>query len=269
MARSRSTVRAVRLLPLALAFVLFAPTSRAAELDDGTVNTLSRLLTTALADKGAFQVTSSQELKSVIELEGEKQSLGCDAGASSCLAEVANAMGARFVIFGQVGAVDAQLILTLQLFDSTTGANAGRLVVQRASASELVDALPATIDQLIKEGGLLTPPAQGKHHVLVLDLTREPSSGTAPLEPNGALLWTGGASAALGGALAVGAGAFYALALSSQQAAVDEPLQRAAAAHLDARDGNAGIAGALLIGGGVLAVVGGALAGGAYLVGGP
>lgn len=261
-------MRAVRFWFFSIACLLLAHTSRAADVDDGTVNTLSRLLTTAMADKGVFQVTSSQELKSVIELEGEKQALGCEANASSCLAEVASAMGARFVVFGQVGAIDNQLIMTLQLFDSNASANVGRLVVQRASASELIEALPATVDQLINEGGLLTPPAQGKHHVLVLDLVREPSSGSAPVEPNGALLWSGGASAALGGALAVGAGAFYGLALLSQQAAVEDPVQATAAAKLDERDGNAGLSSVLLIGGGVLVLVGGALAGSAYLVGG-
>lgn len=249
--------------------LLHATDVHAADVDDATVKTLSRLLTAALSEKGTYEVSSSQELKAAIEFEGDKQSVGCSVDSTSCLAEVASAMGARFVVFGQVGSVADELFMTLQLFDSTAGKSAARVVVQRSSAKELLDAMPTSVDELIREAHLPAPPKDAKHHLLVLDLQLQASAASGPTPPNQALLWTGGGAAALGAAALVGAAAFYGLAMASELAAVDEPVQRAAAVRVDERDGHATISAALLIGGGALVTLGGAIAGAAFVMEGP
>lgn len=256
-------------LAILLVLLLFASAARASDIDAATVNTLSRLLTAALSQKDSFEVSSSQELKAAIEFEGDKQSLGCSVDATSCLAEVASAMGARYVVFGQVGAVADELFMTLQLFDSGTGKSAARVVVQRDTAKELLDAMPSSVDELIRDAQLPEPAKGTKHHLLVLDLQLQATIAAAPTPPNQALLWTGGAGIALGATALVGSGALYGLALASEQAAVDEPMQKAAAAHLDERDGQATLAVALVAGGAALVMLGSALAGTAFLVDGP
>ena len=256
-------------LAILLVLLLFASAARASDIDAATVNTLSRLLTAALSQKDSFEVSSSQELKAAIEFEGDKQSLGCSVDATSCLAEVASAMGARYVVFGQVGAVADELFMTLQLFDSGTGKSAARVVVQRDTAKELLDAMPSSVDELIRDAQLPEPAKGTKHHLLVLDLQLQASIAAAPTPPNQALLWTGGAGIALGATALVGSGALYGLALASEQAAVDEPMQKAAATHLDERDGQATLAVALVAGGAALVMLGSALAGTAFLVDGP
>lgn len=262
----------VRPLVLVTALLSASPGS-AAEISAASVKTLSRLLTASLAKHDGFEVSSSQELQAVVALQGEKQAVGCDEDATSCLAEVAGAMGARYVVFGQVGDVEDILIMTLQLFDSEQGKSVARIVVQRASATELIEALPVATDDLLKKGGLLEQARSGggKQHLLVLDLQLQASApATAPpVTAQGedhALLWLGGAVAAAGATALVGAGAFYGLALATDAAAVAEPVQTTAAAHLDTRDTQVLVAGGLALGSAALFAVGGGVVGASFLL---
>lgn len=55
--------------------------------------------------------------------------MGC--GDSSCLAEIAGAMGAEFVVFGDVGKLGETFVINLNLFDN----NAVRPSVGRSCAA--------------------------------------------------------------------------------------------------------------------------------------
>src|SRR5438552_1724168 len=62
------------------------------------VETLTSLITAHLARYPQLDVMSSVDIKRLVDLEAQKQSAGCDAGA--CLSELAGAMGADLVFFG-------------------------------------------------------------------------------------------------------------------------------------------------------------------------
>ena len=78
--------------------------------------TVSELLAVELARFPEVRVTNDADLRRMMDLEAEKQSLGCD--ESSCLLEIAAALGTRYVVWGSVGELGKLVVVTVNLFDS-------------------------------------------------------------------------------------------------------------------------------------------------------
>jgi len=106
----------------------------------GELATLTSLVTAALAADDRLDVLSSADVRQVMAFEGEKQAVGC-ADDTSCLAEVAGAMGAGLVVFGQLGALGTQRVLTLNLFDAHEGRSEERVVIKAESVQGLGEQL--------------------------------------------------------------------------------------------------------------------------------
>jgi hypothetical protein len=75
---------------------------------------LDAAITEALDRLGAFAPISSREVRRMLELEANKQFLGCD-GGSDCLAEIGGALGADYAITGSLTADARAYVLQLQL----------------------------------------------------------------------------------------------------------------------------------------------------------
>jgi hypothetical protein len=97
------------------------------------------------ADK-RLDVISAAEVRRLAELEGERQTIGCN--DTSCLAELAGAMGARYVVFGDVGTLGSLVVMNLNLFDGATTQAISRVTVQSEGIGGLPAALPARIKVL-------------------------------------------------------------------------------------------------------------------------
>jgi len=133
---SRSSVLGARLVA-ALAFILgiFPTTARAsvseapvrvmilpirAEGADVTVaRQLDGILATEVSNAGAYEVVTQADIKAVLDLEANRQSLGCDAD-SECLARVEEAANAELVIAGSLGTIGRERVLTLTLIQTRT-----------------------------------------------------------------------------------------------------------------------------------------------------
>lgn len=159
----RATFLLVTWLPLA---AVAAP-AHAAAIDAETVNTLSGLITASLSDQPTLDVLASSDVREVISLESDKQALGCES-ETDCLAEVAGAMGARLVVFGQLGRLGTLYVLTLNLFDSEKASAVSRVVVQADS----IEAFPQKLGPAMKKLVAVVPaPAEGERwKLLVMDL---------------------------------------------------------------------------------------------------
>ena len=192
-----------------------------AVVDENTASILTELVTGALGKEGRFEVLSSADVRRQVELEADKQSLGCDAKATSCLAEIAGAMGAQLVVYGQLGALDDVVILSLNLFDSAQGRAVGRVALRETSLKEL----SAKVDGAVIE---LTAPFLAQHgaeaprvKLLVLDL-EPPRQASAvvdngrPAQP-GDSLFNGGVGASIGGVVVVVVGVGFWLAALEEQ----------------------------------------------------
>jgi hypothetical protein len=64
------------------------------------------------------EVLAERDIRQLAELEAQKAEMGCD--TSSCLAELAGALGAELVLFGSVGKLGGTTTVSLSLFDSKT-----------------------------------------------------------------------------------------------------------------------------------------------------
>jgi hypothetical protein len=94
--------------------------------------------------RGFFKVTTSKDVQTLLGIERQKQLMGCsDAGA--CLTELAGAMGARFVLSGQIGRVGNMFQLTLQTVDTQKAQPIGRSTKLAKTVDALRDQLPLAV----------------------------------------------------------------------------------------------------------------------------
>lgn len=140
----------------------------------------------------SFDLVTGQDVRRAVELEASKQALDCDA-AASCLAEVAGALGADLVIFGDVGRLGSVLVVNLSLFDSAEVRTPGRAALRARDLEELPDQIAPKLLEL------LGPTLQERGLGALLG-TRAGAPGAARAGAS-ALPWT---VAGIGGAAALG-----------------------------------------------------------------
>jgi hypothetical protein len=192
-----------------LAALLLAPLLAAVPTPTrATAVLLTDVVSTAVARDGRVDVITASELRRALALETLRQQAGCT--DTSCLAELAGAVGARWIVFGSIGALGDELVLTLQLYDSSTATIANRVVWRAADERALADRAEA------EAAGLIAPAIAGaqRDKVVVLDLdvvaptTDEEAARRAekPGRPSllGPVLLGSGAVALVGGAVLVG-----------------------------------------------------------------
>lgn len=88
-------------------------------------------LSQKLAEGGGLKVLTPSQISALIGVERQRQLLGCSEGATSCLAEVAGAVGTESLVIGSVAKVGAEFALTVKAIDARTGE-----VIESASARE-------------------------------------------------------------------------------------------------------------------------------------
>jgi len=170
-------------LPARPRVLVLEPASKS--FDAATTSTIAGLIIVELAKDASLDVISAAEVQRLAELEGDRQAVGC--GDESCLAELAGAMGARYVIFGDAGTLGGTVVLNLNLFDSQTTQAVNRVAVK----ADGVDALPAAVPGPLRE---LTAPLTGATMVpapavtttssgAILSSARAPRSPPAPSPP--------------------------------------------------------------------------------------
>jgi hypothetical protein len=260
---------------LAVLTLVSATSATAAPNADARVaQTLTGLVAIELAKDARLDVLSSADLREVVALEGEKQALGCDVDATSCLAEVAGAMGARYVVIGQLGTLADTLLLTMSLYDSDAGRAPGRVVAKGADAAKVGDEIPTAVVDLVKSVQV----ADGeKARVLVLDIRpEEPSDEPAAEESASAgpdeatlpwLLIGGGGAGVVGAAGMALGGVMGVLGYLAHDEAQNGAIHSEVVADYDRRDLLL-VIGGVSAGAGALVVAGGLGLVGFHLVGG-
>lgn len=139
----------------------------------------------ALARSPVMDVVSEVDLRRMIELEGQRELLGCN--TDSCMAEIADALGARYVVHGRLGTLDRELLLQLSCFD----AQASRTAATRQLRAANLDALSRAVPGMVA--------------ALLADVSGETALAPAVSSDRG-LLWTGAVIAGLGVAVSVPSG---------------------------------------------------------------
>ncbi|MDP2339481.1 MAG: hypothetical protein Q8O67_00875 [Deltaproteobacteria bacterium] len=264
-----------RLLALAVVLLIAGAPARAQAagvVDANTARALGELSTAAAAKHRVFDVISSVDVRRALELEANKQVAGCATDATSCLAEVAGAMGARYVVFGSISAIGSQLLLSLNLFDSKVASSAGRVVVKAASVDDLLGRIDGAVDELLGAADAEATAAaaastspHARERLLVMDLefaqkkTGEPDVVVAAGDgwSTGSWMLLGGGTTAVVGALAVAGGVIAGTqAQTADAAAKTQRFQDDALRAYAERDSMTNVANGLFIGGGLLVTSG-------------
>jgi hypothetical protein len=246
----------------------------------------------ASAHAGADVVTS-QDLKNALDLEAQRQLVACAEGAS-CMAEIAAAMDAQFVVSATLGVVEEQLVLQLSVFDVKAARSGGRRMLRATSMTALLadteTATNALLAPHLSTPAPVAPPtattpqpasdsaaAPGpptvslatRTRILVLDVVM-PAAASVATAPAAELpattgasdrfgWWSvGGGAGVVGGLVVGGAGVFVgSTARETALAAFDTSLRPAGSRALTERANALGaVAVGLVIGGGVLALGG-------------
>jgi hypothetical protein len=116
-------------------------------IDTPTRETIASLVLHEVARDARFDVVSIADVRHLADLEGEKQAAGCS--DNSCLAELAGALGARYVVFGAVGPLGRQFLLNLNVFDAAAATAVSRVQVRYGSVEELPDLVVAPVRELM------------------------------------------------------------------------------------------------------------------------
>lgn len=220
----------------------------AVDVDKAKVSILNGRIASLLSAKSQIEAVTSSDIQAMAKLEANKAAVGCD--ESSCLAEIANALGARYVVYGRVGKLDETILLQLNLFDASVGKPVSRQEAQGAKLQDLSNDMPQVLDGLLKPLGLVStaPVTQGA-------LVEQKAAGPSPLF--------------LAGAGVAGVGALAALGLGGWSLAMENDLD-SKTSTLPAKQfafDNGWLVASGAIGGVVVAVAGGALL--AVSMGGP
>jgi hypothetical protein len=118
------------------------------DLRPGEVETLTSLITAHLARYPQLDVLSGADIKRLVDLEAQKQSAGCDEG--SCLSEIAGAIGAQLVFFGQAGKLGGTIVVTLNVFDAAKGQAVGRQPIEARDLGQLPALVGPAIDNMVR-----------------------------------------------------------------------------------------------------------------------
>ena len=111
---------------------------KASLVDPQVAKIVTGMISAELAQYEDYDLITGEDLRQMVALEAEKQSVGCS-DDSSCLAELAGAMGARYVVFGEVGKLDNIIVVNLNLFDSQEAKGAGRVMVRANGLGRVPD----------------------------------------------------------------------------------------------------------------------------------
>jgi hypothetical protein len=111
--------------------------------DPSQVKLINGLVTQSMSRFEQYEVISSADVRQLVTVEADKSAAGCD--TSTCLAEMAGALGARWVVFGNVGRLGNLTVLTLSLFDTQKAKAADR---QRLEVRD-IETLPSSIDNAL------------------------------------------------------------------------------------------------------------------------
>jgi hypothetical protein len=116
--------------------------------DRKTVEGLSALLASEVARRPNLAVLAGADLRALVGFERQKALLGCT--ESSCIAELAGALGVAYLISSEVSKVGTTWLLSLALLDAGKATALSRLTRKAYSDDQLVEETSTAVDELLK-----------------------------------------------------------------------------------------------------------------------
>jgi hypothetical protein len=114
-------------------------------IDPTVAAALGDAITLEVSRRGYFTATSMKELQTAVGIERQRALVGCSDTAASCMAELADAIGARFVLSGSLTRIGEAYQLSLQTLDTTKAQPIGRSVRIAREPSALIAQVPYAV----------------------------------------------------------------------------------------------------------------------------
>ena len=116
----------------------------------GIATLLNDLILTQLKRSERFSsVISGSDMADMIDLEAQKQALGCD--EESCLAELGGALGVPYMLAANLGKIGREYLITLKVISIDEAKVVVRIVDRAGSEDVLVDVVTKVLDKAIIE----------------------------------------------------------------------------------------------------------------------
>jgi TolB-like protein len=119
-----------------------------------------------------LRVITASEISVLMGLERQKQLLGCGESTSSCLAELANALGVAGVVTGSIGFVDGVYQVNVKVVAANDGrllsAYSNRVAREREVLNALTEAASAMAPELRSALGANAPPEPTGRRIFAL-----------------------------------------------------------------------------------------------------
>lgn len=202
------------------------------------VTFFSEHLADELSARG-LDVVTPVRMAELLGLERQRQLMGCQEGASSCLAELAGALGVEVIVMGAVARLDGVYQLDVKALSAGDGKVMALFHTQVARQTEVVAALARAAEEIARK---LLPSAAPTAAVAVI----APAPKSAPKWP-----WIpvgAGAVVVVAGGILLGISAAEYSTLSGGQTLISDPYAFAAAGS------SKQVAGAVCLGVGVAAL---------------
>ncbi len=114
------------------------------------MDALSDMLANEIRRQGNFRVVGKSDIRAALQLEEQKQLLGCS--DDSCIAEIGGALGVRWVVVGNISKFGKTYLLNLKLMD-VVEIKVLSGISKKVTGGEdmLIDALSAASSEMIAE----------------------------------------------------------------------------------------------------------------------
>ncbi|WP_224242870.1 hypothetical protein [Hyalangium gracile] len=113
---------------------------------------IAALIASRLAESPRLKVLTQRDIETMLSTERQRQLLGsgpCSSG--TCLEELSNAVGARYVVTGRLDQFGGTYLLTVSLLDTFTGRGLARPRAEASSSEDLLRITEAVGEQLLVE----------------------------------------------------------------------------------------------------------------------
>jgi hypothetical protein len=121
------------------------------EASRGEAELLDGSIANALHKSGRIEVMTRDDLARFVDLEADKQAIGCD--VSSCLMEIADALTARYVVYGKLGKLGEIFVVQLSMFDSAQKKPIAREEVRASSIEGVLGKLDVAVARIAAASG--------------------------------------------------------------------------------------------------------------------
>ncbi len=125
----------------------------------GVVDNLYGLFVSEIDAIPGYQVVSNDEIQAMLGFEAQKNMLGCD--DTSCLAEIAGALGVDKLVAGKVGKVGKTFVINITLINQKT-ARVEKRVVRTVKGEDdvLIQSIMDAAHELVEQKAAASPQAQ-------------------------------------------------------------------------------------------------------------